>query len=81
MEGLKSSKKRIIGLKQTIKAVKEGKVSTVYIAKDADESLKNSLIEVLKDKDLRVIYVNTMKELGEACGIEVKASAASLLKD
>ncbi len=81
MDGLKASKKRIIGLKQTIKAIKEDKVFKVYVAKDADDHIKNNVIEEIKDKDIEIIYVNTMKELGEACGIEVKASTASLLKD
>lgn len=81
MDGLKSSKKRIIGLKQTIKAIKEDKVCKVYIAKDADECIKNNIVEVCNGRDLNIVYVNTMKELGEACGIEVKASTASLLKD
>lgn len=81
MDELKSSKKRIIGLKQTIKAIKEDRVTKVYIAKDADDSIKNNIVEVCSDKNLQIIYVNTMKELGEACGIEVKASTASLQKD
>lgn len=81
MDELKSSKKRIIGLKQTIKAIKEDRVTKVYIAKDADDSIKNNILEVCSGKNLQIVYVNTMKELGEACGIEVKASTASLQKD
>lgn len=80
MDGLKSSKKRIIGLKQTIKAVKENRVCKVYIANDADNFIKNNILKACEGKDLEIVYVNTMKELGEACGIEVKASTASLLK-
>lgn len=81
MDGLKTSKKRIIGLKQTIKAIKEDRVSKVYVAKDADDHIKNSVIKESNGKDIELIYVDTMKKLGEACGIEVKASTASLLKD
>lgn len=81
MDELKSSKKRIIGLKQTVKAIKEDRVIKVYIAKDADDSIKNNILEVCSGKNLQIVYVNTMKELGEACGIEVKASTASLKKD
>ncbi len=81
MDELKSSKKRIIGLKQTKKAINENRANKVYIAKDADDYIKNTIIKACDDKDLTIIYVATMKELGEACGIEVKASTASLLKD
>ncbi len=80
MDELKSSKKRIIGLKQTVKAVSENKVYKVYIANDADNYIKSSILKACNGKDLEILYVNTMKELGEACGIEVKASTASLLK-
>ena len=79
MDGLKTSKKRIIGLKQTIKAIKEDRVSKVYVAKDADDHIINNVIKESNGKDIELIYVDTMKELGEACGIEVKASTASIL--
>lgn len=82
MHELKASKKRIIGLKQTIKAIKEDRAKKVYIAKDADDNIKNSVLELCNGKEnLQIVHVNTMKELGEACGIEVKASTALLLKD
>ncbi len=81
MDRLKSSKKRIIGFKQTTKAIKEDRVSKVYIAKDADESIKNDILKACNEKDCEIVHVNTMKELGEACGIEVEASTAALLKD
>ena len=81
MENLKSSKKRIIGLKQTIKAIKTDKINIVYVANDAEENIKNSILEVCRGKDIQIIFIDTMKKLGEACGIEVNASCASLLKD
>jgi large subunit ribosomal protein L7A len=81
MERLKSSKKRIIGLKQTIKAIKNGSAHTVYIANDVEESIKNSILEVCRGKEVEIVYIDTMKKLGEACGIEVNASCASLLND
>lgn len=80
MENLRSSKKRIIGLKQTVKAIKNNTVNTVYIANDAEESLKNNILEVCRGKEIQIVYIDTMKKLGEACGIEVNASCASLLK-
>lgn len=81
MQELKVTKQRIIGLKQTIKAIKEDRGKKVYIAKDAADNIKNNIIRLCNEKEnLEIVYVNTMKELGEACGIEVNASTALLLK-
>ncbi|SHJ38027.1 ribosomal L7Ae/L30e/S12e/Gadd45 family protein [Lutispora thermophila] len=80
MERLRSSKKRIIGLKQTLKAIKNGTVNIVYLANDADEPIKNSILEECRGKDIEIVQIDTMKKLGEACGIDVNASCASILK-
>lgn len=80
MERLRSSKKRIIGLKQTLKAIKNGSVNIVYLANDAEEPIKNSILEECRGKDIEIVQIDTMKKLGEACGIDVNASCASLLK-
>jgi len=80
VERLRSSKNKIIGLKQTIKAIKNDSVDVVYIANDADEPIKNSILEECRGKDIQIVQVDTMKKLGEACGIDVNASCASLLK-
>lgn len=81
MQELKSSKKRIVGLKQTVKAIKDNKAKKVYIAKDADEYIKQSVLDVCSQSKVEIVYVDTMKELGEACGIEINASAAALPND
>lgn len=80
MQRLKSSKKRIIGFKQTVKAINNDKVDIVYLADDADDNIKNSILEACRGKNIEIVHVETMKELGDACGIDVNASCASLLK-
>ncbi|MBA5851772.1 ribosomal L7Ae/L30e/S12e/Gadd45 family protein [Clostridium sp. cel8] len=72
--------KKVVGLKQTKKAIKNNMAKTVYIAKDADDDLKRSLEELIEDNSLEVVYVDTMKELGKLCGINVGSSTAALLK-
>jgi large subunit ribosomal protein L7A len=81
MHELKASHKRIVGLKQTVKAVKNGTAKNVYVAEDADDFIKQSVIDVCSDANLQIIYVNSMKELGDACGIEIGASTAAIIKD
>lgn len=81
MQELKSSHKRIVGLKQTVKAVKNGTAKSVYVAEDADDFIKQSVLDACTEKKLQIIYVSSMKELGNACGIDIGASTAAVIKD
>lgn len=78
---LKSSKKRIVGFKQTLKAVNNKSARKVYLANDADDNLIGSMIQACSQNDIEVINIYSMKELGDACGIEVGASTVALLAD
>ena len=80
LEELKS-KEKVIGIKQSLKAVENGTVKTVYIAKDADEKVVNPLKELSKKNALEIIYIENMKQLGKACGIDVGAAAVCIIKD
>lgn len=79
LEVLKESNK-IIGVKQTTKALNQDQVKTLYIAQDADEHLIDKLKEVANTNSVEIIYADTMKELGRACGIDVGAATAAILK-
>lgn len=67
-------------MKQTVKAIKNDKVDIVYIADDAEDNIKNNILEACRGKNIEIVHVDTMKELGDTCGIDVNASCASLLK-
>lgn len=79
LEILKSANKTI-GIKQTLKAVENKTAETVYIAKDADEKVVRALMELCLENSVEIVYIETMKQLGKACGIEVGAAAACVLK-
>lgn len=79
LEVLKGSNKAI-GIKQTLKAVENGTAAKVFIAMDADEKITGNLKELCRANAIEIIYVDTMKQLGKAVGIEVGASAACILK-
>ncbi len=68
------------GVKQTVKALKNNTVKTLYVSKDADESLIKPLIELAEENSIDIIKVDTMKDLGRLCGIDVSAATAALLK-
>lgn len=78
MQELKAIHRRTVGLKQTVKAIKNGTAKKVYLAEDADDFIKQSVLDVCRDRDIQIIYVSNMKELGDACGIDIGASTASI---
>lgn len=75
------SKNRVVGIKQTRKAIKEGRAKVVFLAEDADLHLLEEIKELCEKNHLEIFYVKTMKKLGEACNIDVKAACAALLLD
>ena len=79
LEELKS-KVKAIGIKQSLKAVENDTAEKVYMAKDADEKVISSLKELCRKKSLEITYVDSMKLLGKACGIDVGAAAVCVLK-
>lgn len=71
---------KVVGLKQTVKAIKNNNAETVYIAKDADDKIKQSVKTLITQDSPALVYVDTMKELGKLCGIDVGAATAAILK-
>jgi len=55
------------------------KAKQVFIAKDADEHVVARIKELCIKNNIPIVYVDTMKQLGKACNIDVGASVACLL--
>jgi len=72
---------RVVGIKQTLKALKNNQGKVLYIAKDADVSITDPILKLAKVNSLQIIFVDTMKELGNLCDIDVASAAALLLED
>ena len=77
---LKTSHK-VTGVKQSMKAIKAGNASCVYFAEDADPALLFALQEQCRAENIPMIPVGGMDALGRACGIDVGAAVAVILKD
>ncbi|HEX7055700.1 MAG TPA: ribosomal L7Ae/L30e/S12e/Gadd45 family protein [Bacilli bacterium] len=73
--------KVIIGTKQTTKAVEHGNAFEVYVASDADPKITFKITQLCKKMGVKVVFVDTMKQLGKACGIEVGAAMAAVVKE
>lgn len=77
---LKEAPVKTIGTKQTLKALDEDQVSLVFIAEDAEEHVTANLKEMCLKKGIEIVTVSTMRELGDACKIQVGAASAAILK-
>jgi large subunit ribosomal protein L7A len=81
VSGLLSAKKKSVGTKQTIKALEKGFAKKVFIASDAEQHVVKSLIRDCREKGIPVIVVDSMKDLGKACGIEVGCASVALIEE
>ncbi len=79
LENLKSEKK-VIGVKQSTKALNHNKVKVLYVAQNADSHLTEHLKQKANEKNIEVVDVDSMKKLGKFCGIDVGAAVAAILK-
>lgn len=80
LDELKQAEKRSVGTKQVEKAVAKANAAKVFIANDADKRVTARLIALCKENEVELVTVDSMHELGKACGINVKAAAAVILK-
>ncbi|MEA4814965.1 MAG: ribosomal L7Ae/L30e/S12e/Gadd45 family protein [Oscillospiraceae bacterium] len=71
---------RVIGVKQSHKAIRNGDAQKVFFAADADPELLSPLKELCEKNGVPNVCAGTMSELGQACGIGVGAAVAVLLK-
>ncbi len=69
----------VVGTNQVKKALKEGMVKEVFIAKNTDTGLKNKLVNLCEKQGVKISYMNTKKELGENFGIGINAAIAAIL--
>jgi len=74
---VKQAAKLIIGTKQTTRMVELGKAVEVFVAKDADPRITSKIVNLCRKAGIQVTYVDSMKLLGKACGIEVGAAMAA----
>jgi large subunit ribosomal protein L7A len=81
MQTIKEARNKIIGLKQTLRAIQQDKIHVVYIANDIDEPIARQIIEICRQKEIRLIPSDlNQKEMGRLCQIEVGAAVVSLVK-
>lgn len=71
---------KVVGVKQTKRALNDGKVLRIFLAEDADPRVTEPVEALSAEKGVEVVKIASMKDLGSACGIAVGSAVAALLK-
>ena len=72
--------KKVIGLKQSLKAISQDQAMLVFIAKDANSFLTAPIVDMCEQKGIEIRYADTSRQLGLVNGISVCASVVCILK-
>ncbi len=76
-----SATSKVVGVKQSAKAIKSGRADRVYIALDAEQRVLRPICELCRQMQVEVEEVATMAELGDACMIDVGAAVVTVLTE
>lgn len=79
--GGKQGERMRIGLKQTMKAIELGIAEEVFVAQDADPRMATRIVQACDQRGIKLTRVDTMRDLGRTCGIDVGAAAAARIFD
>lgn len=75
-----TAKNKVVGVKQSRKAISEDRAARVFFARDADPALVGELRALCEEKGIPMECGLNCQELGRACKISVGAAVAALLK-
>ena len=79
LERLKNAGK-VVGTRRLVRAILAGEIEEAYVARDADLFIYRQVRDACNKMNVRMVEVDTMKQLGEACGIEVRTASAGIRK-
>ncbi|MDH9922252.1 ribosomal L7Ae/L30e/S12e/Gadd45 family protein [Staphylococcus hominis] len=71
----------VVGLKQTLKALKKDQVASLIIAKDVEIYLLAQVFSQINHKSIPITYFESKSSLGKAVGINVNATIVALLNE
>lgn len=71
---------KVIGTKQTLKAVKEGKATVVVLAEDTEDSIKEKIVTACQEASVPIEPYESKIALGQDSGIKRGAAVIALLK-
>ncbi len=74
------TEERVVGAKQTLRAMDDGRALEIFVAGDADPRVTDPIRARCEASGLPIVSVPTMAELGAACGIAVGAAVAARIR-
>lgn len=80
MDGLSNPALRVVGARQTLRAIEAEELAHAYVARDADPFVTRPVVSLCEKRGVPFTEVESMAALGKACGIQVRASVAGVLK-
>ena len=80
-ERLKKRSMRVVGVRQVLRALKENKAETLFLALDAAPQLRAQIEQAAKETGADVETTATMEELARMCRVDVPSAAAAILKE
>lgn len=72
--------RKVIGLRESLKALKDNKVQKVFIAQDANPKLVSPVLHLCEENQVETEFVESSRQLGLSNGIGVCASVVCILK-
>ena len=79
-EQLRQSDRRVVGTKEVLRAIKDGRAARVFLCKDADDFIYRQVQAACEGQHIPVTPVESMEKLGKLCLVGVKTASAALLK-
>lgn len=79
-EKVAQAAEKVVGTKQTLKALESDQVKELIVAEDADQEVLNPVLAAADSTAVSIEYVDSMKKLGKACGIDVNAAIVAIKK-
>ena len=70
--------KKVVGTKQSMRAVRAGEAAVVYLALDADPMQTDPMRVLCVQMGVELVEVSTMELIGRACGVKGAALAVVL---
>ena len=74
------SEKKVIGLRQVNRGIKENQIRCVLIADDTECNIRLELMKTCRNARIPVTRVPSKSELGKTLGIDVDCSTVGILK-
>lgn len=72
---------KVVGVKQSKKAIQRGKARLVFLAEDADPQVTDPIREMCESLSVPLCSIPHMRDLGVACGIRLGCAVCAVVEE